>query len=56
MPEPDTSNGLWAVWREDTHGTRFKMREDLSQEEAQAIAAEFEAKGHKQHYWVEKET
>jgi len=40
------------VWREDTHGNIFKMREALSKEEAQIIAAEFEAKGHKQHYWI----
>lgn len=53
MPETEK---LWAVWREDTHGTRFKMREGLSEKDAKAIAAEFEAKGHKQHYWIEPET
>ena len=53
MPDgPKPLTDLWAVWREDTHGTQFKMRSGLSKEEAQTIAAKFESKGHKQHYWV----
>ncbi len=47
---------FWAVWRQDTHGNNFKMREGLTAQEAKEIAAEYEAKGHKQHYWVKLDT
>lgn len=50
------ADSLWAVWRQDIHGNSFKMREGLSQEAAAAIAAEYEAKGHKQHYWIKLDT
>ena len=56
MPDgPKPLKDLWAVWREDTYGTQFRMRGGLSKEEAQTIAAKFEAKGHKQHYWIKPE-
>lgn len=45
----------WCVWRVDTHGNRAMMRRCDSQQEAEDVAATFEAKGHKQGYWVERE-
>ena len=45
----------WRVVRQDTHGNEFDMEEGLSEDKAKSIAAEFNAKGHKQTYWVQKE-
>lgn len=42
----------WTVWRQDTHGSAFKIQSGLSNAEATKIVAEYEAKKHKQHYWV----
>jgi hypothetical protein len=46
---------LWSVWRMDETGNRFLVRGRLTREEAEHLAAEFEARGHKQTYWAEKE-
>ena len=45
----------WSVHRIDDNGNRFLMREHLSREEAERVVREFEARGHKQVYWAEKE-
>ncbi|BCJ77611.1 hypothetical protein CS0771_71550 [Catellatospora sp. IY07-71] len=42
----------WVVWRQDDNGNRYEMRRCATREEAEALAAEFEARGHKQLYWV----
>jgi UDP-N-acetyl-2-amino-2-deoxyglucuronate dehydrogenase len=51
---PDLS-GLWTVYRIDDNGNTFVVREHLSREEADRVVAEFEARGHKQMYWAERE-
>ena len=43
----------WSVWRQDEHGNRFEMARGLGCDAARAAAADFEARGHKQHYWAE---
>jgi hypothetical protein len=43
----------WAVGRQDDNGNRFVVQRGLSRPEAERLAAEFEARGHKQLYWVE---
>ncbi len=47
--------GTWAVWRIDDNGNVFVVREHLARGEAERVAAEFAARGHKQTYWVECE-
>ena len=42
----------WSVMRIDTHGNTFKMKTGMTQEEAEKIADEYEAKGHHQGYWA----
>jgi hypothetical protein len=42
----------WVVWRQDDNGNRFVVRRLESREEAENLAAELEARGHKQLYWV----
>lgn len=49
------STERWAVYRTDDTGNSFLVREHLTREEADRVAAEFTARGHKQHYWVERE-
>ncbi|MFB7948290.1 hypothetical protein ACFC6L_25610 [Kitasatospora phosalacinea] len=43
------------VMRQDDNGNRFLLARGLGRAEAEALAAEFEARGHKQLYWVEPE-
>ncbi|HYH68990.1 MAG TPA: hypothetical protein VD866_30125 [Urbifossiella sp.] len=45
----------WAVWRIDDNGNTFLVRGGLARDEADRVAAEFTARGHKQMYWVERE-
>lgn len=45
----------FAVWRLDDNGNRFMVLRGLSREEAERLAASFEAKGHKQSYWIAPE-
>ena len=47
------SERRWSVWRQDEHGNRFEVARDLARDEAHRAAAAFEARGHKQRYWVE---
>lgn len=43
----------WRVIRQDDNGNRYVIAEVATEAEAQAIAAELEARAHKQMYWVE---
>lgn len=45
----------WAVWRQDDSGNKFVMEANLTEEQARLLVADFEAKGHKQTYWVSDE-
>jgi len=44
----------WALWRVDDNGSRFLVERFASEAEARASAERFEARAHKQHYWVER--
>jgi hypothetical protein len=52
--DPHTES-TWAVHRQDDSGNRFVVRDGLAHEEARRLAAELEARGHKQLYWVESD-
>ena len=45
----------WTVWRQDDSGNRFVISANLTADQAQAMVADFEARGHKQGYWCTKE-
>lgn len=47
-----TSPSRWSVWRQDDNGQRFRISSGHSRVDAERACAEFEAKGHKQLYWV----
>lgn len=52
---------IWEVWRQDDNGNRYVVRrfpassadQDEAHSAAEALAAEMEARGHKQTYWVQ---
>ncbi|MFJ3218466.1 SPOR domain-containing protein [Kitasatospora sp. NPDC086801] len=46
---------VFRVMRQDDNGNRFLVAGGLERAEAERLAAEFEARGHKQLYWVEAE-
>jgi hypothetical protein len=50
-----TSQGTWAVHRQDDNGNRFVVQTRLTREEAERLVAELESRGHKQVYWAEPE-
>jgi hypothetical protein len=62
MPNTDTTSQSdrdekqWSVWRTDDTGNTFLVRDNLSPEEATQLVAEFEARGHKQTYFVEQQS
>jgi hypothetical protein len=43
---------IWSAWRQDDNGNRFELARHLTQNAAFALTADFEARGHKQTYWV----
>jgi hypothetical protein len=43
----------WAVFRQDDHGHRALVRQTEDRAEAERLLAEYEARGHKQTYWIE---
>jgi hypothetical protein len=51
----DLSAGVaatYSVYRQDDNGNRFVVERHLSREDAERLAAEFQALGHKQVYWA----
>lgn len=52
---PAGSDSGWQIWRQDDNGNRFMISSGHRRAEAERIAAEFEARGHKQMYWVSPE-
>jgi hypothetical protein len=52
MPDAGEPGLDWVVWRQDDHGNRFEVARLASRAEADALAADMEARRHKQMYWV----
>lgn len=46
--------GGYSVWRLDDNNNAFLVRDGLTEEEAQALVREYERRGHRQAYWVER--
>ncbi|MCY1339757.1 hypothetical protein D9M68_363710 [compost metagenome] len=49
-----TAGADWCVLRLDDNGNQFLVRAGLSRAQAEALAAEFAARGHKQSYWAQQ--
>lgn len=45
----------WCLMRMDDNGNQFVVRADLTRNAAEALARQFEARGHKQSYWVRQQ-
>jgi hypothetical protein len=43
---------LWCLVRLDDNGNEFVVRDGLDRDAAEALARTFEARGHKQSYWI----
>jgi hypothetical protein len=51
--KPDSEDRpQWTVWRQDDNGNRYVVAHHVDRDAAEAQAAEMEAHGHKQTYWV----
>lgn len=48
--------GVFSVWRLDDNNNEFLVRDGLTEEEALALVREYEGRGHRQAYWVRKES
>jgi hypothetical protein len=46
---------MWRVLRLDDNGNTYQVAKATTEDEARAIAAAFEARGHKQMYFVERD-
>ncbi|GAA3008444.1 hypothetical protein GCM10020229_20240 [Kitasatospora albolonga] len=53
MGSEGAGGGTHRVMRQDDNGNRALVAKGLTRPEAEALAEEFEARGHKQLYWVE---
>jgi hypothetical protein len=56
LDPPAREAATWTVYRQDDNGNRFVVERHLSQADAERLAAEFEARGHKQFYWAEPDS
>ena len=54
MKEADTPTNRWQLKRQDDHGNQYVIGLFASKEKAAQMMADYEAKGHKQTYWIEK--
>lgn len=52
--DPVPSCRPWALFRQDDHGNRFLVERFADRPQAEAARHDFEARGHKQLYWVER--
>ena len=46
---------VWSLLRQDDNGNHFVIEKQLTKQEATRKKEEYEAKGHKQLYWIKEE-
>ncbi len=54
-PAATAAGDAWCVMRQDDNGHVVMIVGDLDHEAAQAMAEAFEARGHKQTYWIRRQ-
>lgn len=54
-PAADAPRDAWCVMRQDDNGHAFLIAADLRRDAAEAMAAEFEVRRHKQMYWIRRQ-
>ena len=50
-----TTDAKWTLWRQDDNGSSVIIERHLEKVDADSRLSELEARGHKQHYWIERE-
>jgi hypothetical protein len=50
--ESHAMDTFWCVKRLDDNGNEFILRANLSREQAEHLARDYQARGHKQSYWA----
>ncbi|MGE0430641.1 MAG: hypothetical protein AB7K09_04475 [Planctomycetota bacterium] len=55
MVHPEPGVVTWLLRRQDDNGNMFEIGRYATREEAEQACREFNARGHKQHYWVDEE-
>jgi hypothetical protein len=55
MSDPNADDRNWSVHRIDDNGNQFVVKGQLTREEAERLLGEYEARGHKQTYWIERD-
>jgi hypothetical protein len=50
----DAPQRTWEVWRQDDAGSRHLVQDRLTEQEARAVTARYESRGHKQTYWAKR--
>jgi hypothetical protein len=51
---PEASSDDWQIWRQDEAGNRYLVQSAGSEAEARRLCGEYERRGHKQLYWVQR--
>lgn len=51
----DANAGTWRVLRLDDNGNEFVVATGLSQADAQRLVEDYEGRGHKQTYWMQRQ-
>ena len=50
---PDRAAGTWRLMRQDDNGNRYSVADFPTPDEAEQARRQYEARGHKQIYWVD---
>ena len=50
-----TTDAKWTLWRQDDNGSSAIIERHLERGDADSRLRELEERGHKQHYWIERE-
>lgn len=50
----NNNHARYSVWRQDEHGSTYCINQNLLKEEAERLRQEYEARAHKQTYWIER--
>ena len=53
-PDEPAPEPRWELWRQDDNGNRVLIQRFARRAEAEDRLRDFEARGHKQTYWIEE--
>ena len=53
-PNAEAGDPVWSLWRQDDNGNRVEMARYANENAAKRHQEEYERRGHKQLYWIER--